>query len=115
MKRLIVWAVATGIIGGCGAGGRHDGAARATASMSFGEFGKIRDWRGEGANALYLESDSRQWYYATFTETCANLPSSTHIELGAAHQAEADKFDSIQLLGEVCYFKTFDRAPGPPA
>lgn len=118
MIRLFALAFATlsvTVIGGCET---HKTGAVPTgklAGIPLGEFGSIRDWRGDGAKGVYIESDKREWYYATFQEPCVNLPSVVHIEIRTSPPFPIDHFDAIQMLGEVCFFKTFDNSPGPPS
>jgi hypothetical protein len=120
MNRLVVLAaVAVVIVGGCATQSGHDrrsgpdGPKVAEASMAFSDFGQLRDWRGDGTAGLYIEADSRKWYYGQFVAPCGNLPFSTHIELTPVPQVPTDSFDSIQMLGETCYFKMLRESPGP--
>jgi hypothetical protein len=116
MNRLILLAVAAAtLIGGCSARSEGHRPTAGLASMPYNEFGEIRDWRSDGAGGLYIESDGRKWYHATFFTPCANLPFATHIELRPIPQYPGDRFNSIELLGETCSFKTFDQSSDPPA
>jgi hypothetical protein len=86
----------------------------ASASIPFPEFGEIRDWRSDGTTGLYIESDSRQWYYATFLAPCEALPYAQHIGFRTVPPFPLDTFDSIKIYHTQCYFKTLDRVQGPP-
>jgi hypothetical protein len=116
MNRSPAWLfLAISLIGGCGGGqSRTSGPSIATASIPIGAFGKIRDWRADGTTGIFVEADSRKWYHMTFVTPCLILPSAGHIEFRHLPPYPVDKFDSIQVYDDVCYFKTLNEAAGPP-
>jgi hypothetical protein len=102
------------LIAGCGTPVRTGGPTPALAKMPLGAFGQVRDWRPDGSGGIYVESDDRAWYHATFVSPCAALPYALHLDLRTAPPFPIENFDSVQIHDEVCYFKTLDPIPGPP-
>jgi len=86
----------------------------ATASMDFVDFGNIFDWRGDGTDGIYIQSDHRKWYHATFVAPCQNLPYTEHVDVHTTSPSSVSVFDSIEVRGEDCYFKSLDEVSGPP-
>jgi len=113
MKGLVLLAFAAmASIGGCAV--QSEKGVAGTASIPLSEFGSIRDWRAEGAVGLYIESDNRQWYHATFMSPCVDLPFAGHIGFRTTPPLPVYKFDSIEVDHQQCYFKSLDKMPGPP-
>lgn len=117
MNRSLLLAVVALAVAGCASKGQ-DGALQvspAQASIPFGEFGNIYDWRADGSAGIYIQSDDRHWYYATFVSPCTNLPFTEHVGFRTTPPLPLDKFDSIEVRGENCFFKSLDKSAGPPA
>ncbi|MDB5396652.1 MAG: hypothetical protein JWM91_4158 [Rhodospirillales bacterium] len=104
---------AASILGGCAT--QNQGAPSNSASIPFVEFGNINDWRAEGTSGIYIQSDDRHWYHATFTAPCIDLPYAERIGFRTTPPLPMDKFDAILVRGQPCYFKTFKEVPGPPS
>lgn len=114
-KSFLLIAAAAALLGGCAMQGQNGSAkSPAAASISFVEFGNIYDWRADGSKGIYIESDDRKWFYATFMSPCTDLPFSEHVGFRSTPPLPLDKFNSIEVRGETCYFQTFDHSPGPP-
>ena len=117
MKKFTLLMVALSALGGCAAKGPDGGVpsvSPAQASIPFTEFGNIYDWRADGNAGIYIQSDDRKWFHATFMAPCIDLPFAEHVGFRTTPPLPLDKFDSIVLRDEVCYFKSFEKVPGPP-
>ena len=115
MRKLFPLALAILALGGCGGGGQKGpSVSPAEAGIPFTEFGSIYDWRPDGSAGIYIQTDNRKWYHATFMAPCTNLTSTEHVGIRTTPPLPLTKFDSIEVRGEDCYFKTLDPVPGPP-
>ncbi len=110
---FLTLAFAAAVMAGCA---KTDGApSQAAAGIPFVQFGNIYTWEADGEKGIYVESEDRKWYYASFMFPCRNLPfDMDRIGFRGTPPLPLDKFDSIIVRGEPCYFKTFDRVAGPP-
>jgi len=86
----------------------------AAAGLPLNEFDKIYDWRADGSAGIYIQTDRRNWYHATFVAPCENLPFTEHVDVHNTPGQSLDRFDSIEVRGEDCYFKTIEPVAGPP-
>ena len=118
MRKSFLFAAALLSLAGCGSDDPNQKPrleeSPATASMEFVDFGNIFDWRGDGTDGIYIQSDHRKWYHATFVTPCQNLPYTEHVDVHTTPPSSASKFDSIEVRGEDCYFKSLDEVSGPP-
>jgi hypothetical protein len=112
-RTSVLTLAAASLLGGCAI--QHQGAPSAQASIPFVEFGNINDWRAEGADGIYIQSTDRHWYHATFMARCIDLPYAENIGFRTTPPLPMDKFDSILVRGQPCYFRTFEKVPGPPS
>lgn len=87
-------------------------AARA-ASIPFADLGNIEDWRAEGHDAMLIESQSGQWYRATFYAPCYELPFAETVGFVTEPGGSLSKFSSIVAGGQRCWFKTFEKTAPP--
>ncbi len=115
MIRSISVALTVTLLAGCAAQNQNGAPSQESAGISFVQFGNILTWDADGTKGIYIESDQRQWYYATFMSACRNLPfDEERIGFRSTPPLPLDKFDSIIVQGEPCYFQTFDKVAGPP-
>jgi hypothetical protein len=87
-------------------------AAQRTA-IPFADLGNIRDWQADDTEHLYIEASNRQWYRATFWSPCQPLPFATAIAFVTEPNGELDRYSSILVDGERCWFKDFERTAAP--
>ena len=136
MKTSVSIAFAVLALVGCAAkapGGDGPAVSPAQASVPFSEFGNIYDWRADGSAGIYIESDDKHWYHrradgsagiyiesddkhwyhATFMSPCQNLPFTEHVGFRTTPPLPLDKFDSIEVRGEDCFFKSLEKSAGP--
>jgi hypothetical protein len=83
------------------------------AALHFADLGNIRSWQPDGSGALYVESNRRNWYRATFFTPCTNLPFAFAVAFVSEPNGELNKYSSILVEGERCWFKTFSEATEP--
>ncbi len=83
------------------------------ASIPFMGFGSIRDWQAEGDTALLVQDIRRNWYRATFWQPCRELPFAIRIGFVTDNFDRLDKFSSIRVDGERCWFKAFEKSAAP--
>jgi hypothetical protein len=103
------------LVGGCAT--QQGGASPSSLnSIPFVQFGNIENWQADGTKGIYVQSKDRYWYYATFIAPCIDLPfTEERIGFRTTPPMPMDKFDSIVVRGQPCYFKTFEKLPGPPS
>ena len=87
--------------------------AERTAAGRMVPFAQVR--RADGRAGIYIESDDRKWYHATFMAPCENLPFTEHVGFRTTPPLPLDKFDSIEVRGENCYFNSMEKVPGLPS
>lgn len=83
-------------------------------SIPFASIGNIRDWHAPNDETLYVQAMDRDWYRATFFTPCRSLPFAVGIAFVTEPNGALDRFSSILVEGERCWFKTFERSE-PPA
>jgi hypothetical protein len=114
-KSLVLAAVALSLAGCASSGPKNPSVSPASARIPFSEFGSIYDWRADGRAGIYVESDNRKWFHATFIAPCENLPFTEHVGFRTTPPLPIDKFDSIEVRGQNCYFNSLEQVPGPPS
>jgi hypothetical protein len=113
-KLLLLAAGLLGLAGCASQGQKGPSVSPATAGIPLSEFGNIYDWRADGSAGIYIETDGRKWYHATFIAPCQNLPFTEHVGVRTTPPLPITQFDSVEVRGEDCYFKTIEQVPGPP-
>jgi hypothetical protein len=114
VRKLVPLALLVLAIGGCVSGNRQATLVSGNVSIPFSEFGSIYDWRADGRAGIYIESDDRKWFHATFTAPCENLPFTEHVGFHSTPPLPIDKFDSIEVRGAICSFQSLEAVSGPP-
>ncbi len=115
MVRFFTLACVAALAAGCAQQNQGGAPSQAAAGIPFVQFGNIYNWQADGEKGIYIQSEDRKWYYASFMFPCRNLPfDMTTIGFRSTPPLPLDKFDSIVVQGEPCYFKTFYRIAGPP-
>ena len=78
-------------------------------------FGLIRDWHADGDRGLWVQSNSRRWYYARFMGTCTGLNFATSLGFDTRFQSSFDRWSSVLVPGYgPCVIQTFSTSDGPP-
>jgi hypothetical protein len=109
-RGLVLAAVSCGSLLGAGA----VFAAETPMSIPFADLGNIRDWTANSSDALYVQSQNRKWYKITFWSPCHALPFAVAIAFVTGPLGSLDKYSSILVDGERCWFRTFEQTE-PPA
>jgi hypothetical protein len=115
VRKLIPLALLVLAIGGCVAGGRQATLVSKNVSIPFSELGNIYDWRADGRAGIYIESSDKKWFHATFMAPCENLPFTEHVGFHTTPPLPIDKFDSIEVRGEICSFQDLEAVSSPPS
>ncbi len=76
--------------------------------VAFAGFQAIYDWRADDQGALLLRTASDHYYRATFAAPCPKLPTAISIGFITEVAGPLDRWSSIYVDGDRCWFKTFD-------
>jgi len=82
-------------------------------SIPFADIGNVRSWHADSSNELYIEAMNRTWYRTTFWSSCNSLPFAIAIAFVTEPNGELDRYSSILVDGERCWFKTFEQTTDP--
>lgn len=93
--------------------GALSGAQAASERLPFANLGGIRDFHSDGTEGIYIEGRDKQWYYARFFAPCYDLRFHNQVGFVLDVAGGLDKFSSILVGGQQCYFKTFERTEKP--
>jgi len=84
------------------------------AVIDFAQFqGRIRDWRAVGSQAILIEDSGGDWYRADFISPCHGLPFAESIGFVTDATNQIDRFSSIMVRNERCWFRAFRRIEDP--
>ncbi|HTT01788.1 MAG TPA: DUF6491 family protein [Steroidobacteraceae bacterium] len=98
---------------GSGSGGAEDSTR---ASIAFASHGGIYDWAADGDRGIYIQDNSRQWYYAKLLAPCINLPFAQRVGfVTEPGSGSFNKFSSIIVRGQQCFVQTFAKSAPPPS
>lgn len=81
----------------------------ARAAIHFADLGGVENWKADGSTAILIEGRNHRWYRATFFGPCPSLRFASTIGFVTEPSGDLDRFSSILVDGERCWFKTFDR------
>jgi hypothetical protein len=111
IRAALVAAVAlTGAIPASAAGPQaapQEYADGAPTRVAFADFQAIYDWRADDQGALLLRTASDHYYRATFAAPCSKLPTAISIGFITEVAGPLDRWTSIYVDGDRCWFKTF--------
>lgn len=84
------------------------------AVIDFAQFrGRIKDWRAVGNDAILIQDSSNNWYRADFMSRCQGLPFAETIGFVTDATNQIDRFSSIMVRHERCWFRSFQRVEEP--
>ncbi len=83
------------------------------AVLRFADLGGIRDWRADTDKAILIEGQNKNWYRATFYAPCVGLRFANTVAFVTEPDGGLDRFSSILVQGERCWFKSFERSGAP--
>jgi hypothetical protein len=84
-------------------------------SIPFADIGNVRNWRADGTSALFIQAMNRKWYRATFWAPCQELPFAIAIAFVTEPNGQLDRYSSILVEGDRCWFRSFGEASPPPS
>ena len=79
------------------------------ASIEFVSLGGIDNWRAEGNQAMLIKGLNGSWYRAEFFSPCSGLQFRDRVAFVTDGTDRLDKFSSILVRGERCWFRSFDK------
>jgi len=83
------------------------------AQIHFADLGGIDEWRAEGINSMLIKGINGKWFRATFFSECFPLPWSEKVAFVTNPDGTLNRFSSILVNGQQCYFKKFESIPQP--
>jgi len=83
------------------------------ASIPFMGFGSVRNWQADGDKAMFVQDTRKNWYRATFWSPCRELPFAIRIGFITDNFDRLDKYSSVRVDGERCWFKSFEKSEAP--
>ena len=82
------------------------------AVIDFVSLGGIEDWRAEGADAMLIRGRNGSWYRARFFGPCIGLRFRESVAFVTDGTDRLDRFSSVLVDGERCWFRSFEKIPG---
>ncbi len=115
---VVVLACGAAFLAGCLCPGQPPVGAAAErparpAAIHFVDLGGVRDWRAEGSEALLIQGADGTWYRATFYGPCFGLQFRERLAFVTDGMNQIDRFSSVLVDRERCWFRTFDRVEEP--
>jgi hypothetical protein len=91
-------------------------------SIPFADQRNIRDWQADGDQALWIQDERRNWYYAKLLGPCYNLDWALHIGFETRASSSLDKFSTIVVPDpnyshghyQRCQMTSLTRSEAPP-
>jgi len=109
---LALGAVATLSLGSAFAA---DAAAKPEASIPFANHGGIWNWEADGQKGLWIQSNNRKWYYATFIGPCIGLDFANSVGFDTRPLGTFDRFSAVLVpRWGRCQVQSLESSEGPP-
>jgi len=83
------------------------------AEIHFVDITGVKNWRAEGVNSMLIEGVNGQWYRVTFFSECFPLPWTERVAFVTNPDGKLDRFSSILVGGQQCYFKDVTKIAPP--
>jgi hypothetical protein len=106
--RIVAATIAVAMVVGIG-GAMNQVHAASADSISFANFGAIRDWKAEGSKAMIIETTSGDKYRATFMNRCSSLPFSETVGFVTSPSGSLDKFGAVLVRDQKCQIRSLER------
>jgi hypothetical protein len=81
--------------------------------MNFADMGGIRNWRPGANDSLLIEGRNGKWFRASFWGPCYDLKFVSAIAFVTEPTGELDKFSSVLVDGQRCWFRSFEKTTAP--
>lgn len=93
-----------------------DNAAKPAASIPFANHGGIWNWQADKDKGLWVQSNNRRWYYATFMGPCIGLNFANAVGFDTRPMGTFDRFSAVVVPSwGKCQVQSFELSEGPPA
>ncbi len=106
--KIIAATLALGVVTGLFIGLNSANASPAN-SISFANFGTIKDWKADGARAMVITTTSGDKYRATFMNNCRSLPFSETVGFVTSPSGSLDKFGAVLVRDQKCNIRSLER------
>ena len=91
----------------------HDASRPAEARIPFAGL-RLRNFRAEGRDVVYVQDQRRNWYRAKLFGPCSDLPFAHAIGIDTRGSSSFDRFSAIIVRGERCQLKSLTHSGEPP-
>jgi hypothetical protein len=108
IPKIVAAALAVGVVVGLGIGINSANASTAN-SISFANFGAIKDWKADGPRAMLITTTSGDKYRATFLNNCRALPYSESVGFVTSPNGDLDKFGAVVVRDQKCMIRNLER------
>jgi len=86
------------------------------ASIPFANHGGIWDWQPDRDKGLWVQSNNRKWYYATFMGPCFGLDFANTVGFDTGPMGSLDRWSAVYVPHRgKCTFNSFEASDGPPS
>ncbi|MEN3973633.1 DUF6491 family protein [Emcibacter sp. SYSU 3D8] len=89
--------------------GLNSANASPSASISFANFGSIKDWKAESSRSMVITTTSGDKYRATFLNNCHSLPFSDTVGFVTSPGGSFDKFGAVLVRDQKCTIRSLER------
>jgi len=98
-----------------GSASAAESAVKPQASIPFANHGGIWDWQADGDKGLWVQSNSRQWYYATFMGPCTGLGFANSVGFDTRPLGTFDRFSAVVVpRWGKCQLQSLELSDRPP-
>ena len=108
IPKIVAATLAVGVVTGLFVGLNTANASTA-ASISFTNFGTIKDWKAEGSRSMVITTTSGDKYRATFMNNCYSLPHSETVGFVTSPSGSLDKFGAVLVRDQQCNIRSLER------
>jgi Family of unknown function (DUF6491) len=86
-----------------------------SASIPFANHGGIWNWQADRDRGLWVQSNSRQWYYAKFMGPCSGVDFAESVGFDTHPLGTFDRFSAVIVpRWGTCQLQSFEVSDGPP-
>jgi hypothetical protein len=108
IPKIVAAVLTVGVVAGLFAGLNSANAGQAS-SISFANFGSIKDWKAESSRTMIITTTSGDKYRATFMGTCRSLPFSESVGFVTSPGGSFDKFGAVLVRDQKCPIRSLER------
>ncbi len=108
IPKIVAAVLTVGVVTGLFIGLNSANASQAN-SISFANFGSIKDWKAESSRSMIITTTSGDKYRATFISRCHSLPYSETVGFVTAPGGSLDKFGAVMVRDQKCNIRSLER------